>query len=165
MFEIPPPDYRLAFLSLTALIVGAAIPLAFAWARVLPEDPPPFESSAPSPASLEQEPTHEVSPHPSKRDAKSIILLVCVTLAYILQFPGVPGDAAAHWLNTILPGSPAAYVVFTADSVLLVITGVAACYSLLGSSPLRVPLSIGAELVLLLWLLAPLLRTALLATS
>jgi hypothetical protein len=165
MFAILLSDYQLAFLFLTALIVGAAIPLAFAWARILPEEPPPFEISPSPTGSLEQELSQEASRHPPKRDAKSIILLVCVTLAYVLQFPGVPRDAGPRWVNAVFPGSTEIYLVFAADALLMTIVGLAACYSLLGSNPLRIPLGLGAELVLLLWLFAPLLRIALLATS
>lgn len=164
MFVILLSDYRLAFLLLVALIVGAAVPLAFAWARVLPEEPPPFEISPSSNAFPQQEPRPEVSPQPSKRDRIVIVLLVFVTLSYAIQFPGFPRDVGTHWLNKVFPAT-ATYLVFAAHALLMIITGVAACYSLLGSTPLRIPLGLGAEIVLLLWLLAPLLRTALLATS
>src|SRR5271168_3101922 len=82
-------DHRLALLALAALLVAAAIPLAFAWARILPEDLPPFEIEPPSYPTLEWEPPPE-PPRDTKRDPIAIVLLVGVTIGYLLQFPGFP---------------------------------------------------------------------------
>jgi hypothetical protein len=155
-------DHRVALLALATLIVAAAIPLAFAWARILPEEPPPFQIEPGSFPSVDLEPPHEVSARP-ERNALTISLLVCVTIGYVLQFPGFPRDAALRWLNTILSGSTATWVTFGAKTALIVITGFAACYAILRPGPLRIPLSLAAVLVLILWLLAPLLRMALVA--
>ena len=35
-------DHRLAFAMLVALLIAAGTPLAFAWARLIPEDAAPF---------------------------------------------------------------------------------------------------------------------------
>jgi hypothetical protein len=156
--------YRLAFLALAALILAAAVPLAFAWARLLPDEPPPFEIEPASSNPSEPQPPREASPN-SQRDLLAMVLLILVTLSYLIQFPGVPHAAAVRSLSTILPRSFAIWIVFGADTLLVVVTGVAACYSTLRPHPSRVFLSAGAVLVLLLWLLAPLLYAALVATS
>jgi len=157
-------DHRLAFFALAALVVAAAIPLAFAWVRILPEDRPPFEIEPPSYPAVELEPPQEPAPD-SKRSPIAIALLVGVTIGYILQFPGFPRDAALPWLNSILPRSATAWVPIGANALLIVTAGCAACYAILNPGPLRLPLTTAAALVLILWFLAPLLRLALLGAS
>jgi hypothetical protein len=156
-------DHRVAFLALVALIVAPGIPLAFAWARVLPEDPPPFKIEPGSFPSVELEPP----PAPTKnrrRDLASVALLACVTLAYLLRFPGIPGGALVHFLDSFFAPGTATWIVFGADTFLLVATGFTACYAVLRPGPLRIPLTAAAALVLILWLLSPLLQLALVAT-
>lgn len=164
MLSIVLIGHRLAFLALAALILAAAIPLAFAWVRLLPDEPPPFEIEPASSRPSGPEPPPEASPN-SKRDPLAIVLLLFVTASYLLQFPGFPHDAALRWLNTTLPRPFAIWIFFGADTLLVLVTGAAACYSTLSPHPSRVFLSAGAVLVLLLWLLAPLLSAALLGTS
>lgn len=155
-------DHRVALLALVALLVAAAIPLAFAWARVLPEEPPPFQIEPGSFPSVDLEPPQEVSARP-ERSGLAIFLLVCVTLGYVLQFPGIPRDAALRWLNTVLSDPTATWVALGIEAALMAITGFAAGYAILRPGSLRTPLGMAAALVLILWLLGPLLRLALLA--
>ncbi len=155
-------DHRLAFFALAALVVAAAVPLAFAWVRILPEDRPPFEIEPPSYPSVELEPPQEPASG-SRRKPIAIVLLVGVTIGYILQFPGFPREASFRWLNSILPRSAAAWVPFGANTLLIATAGCAACYAIFNPGPLRLPLSLAAALVLILWLLAPFLRMALVA--
>jgi hypothetical protein len=155
-------DHRVALFALVTLIVAAAIPLAFAWARVLPEEPPPFQIEPGSFPSVDLEPPQEVSTRP-ERSALAIALLVCVTIGYVLQVPGVPRDAAVRWLNTILSGSTALWVTFGTEAALVVTASFAAGYAILRPGPLRTPLGMAAALVLILWLIGPLLRLAMLA--
>jgi hypothetical protein len=156
-------DHRLALLALAALIVGAAIPLAFAWARILPEDPPPFHT-APLSDGPEPRATPEELPRP-KRDSVPIVLLVCVTLSYAIQFPGVPRRTALHWLESRIPEVPPLWVFWGVVSLVAVLNAGVAGYAIFRPNPLRVPLSVSAALVLVLWLLAHFLRVALVAPS
>ena len=163
IFAILLLNYRLAFLLLAALIVGAAIPLAWAWARVLPEEAPPFRIEPGSFPSVDLEPSHEPSPK-AKRDLLAIALLVCVTFGYALQFPGFPRDAALRWLSSIFPASAIRiWITFGAETILLAVTGCAACYAILRPGPLPTLLGAAAVLVLILWLFVPLLQVALAA--
>jgi hypothetical protein len=157
-------DHRIAFVALVALIVGAAIPLAFAWARVLPEDRPPFEIEPPSYPSVEMEPP-SAPPKSAKRNPIAILQLAGVTLGYVVQFPGFPRYTALAWLNSALPSIGQARVFLGVEGLSVVLFGGAACYAILRRNFLRVPLAVGGGLVLLLWLLGPFLRAALLSTS
>lgn len=155
-------DHRVAFFALVTLFVVAAIPLAYAWARVVPEERPPFEIEPPLYPGVELEPLPEQSTQP-RRKTLAIALLVCVSISYLLQFPGFPRDAVLHWVGAVLSGSAAAWAIFGAEMGLIAATGFAACYAFLNPGPLRIPLTAAAALVLILWLLSPLLRIALLA--
>lgn len=156
-------DHRSAFFALAALVVAAAIPLAFAWARILPEDRPPFEIEPPSYPSVELEPPPEPSPD-SKRAWVAIVLLVGVTVGYILEFPGFPRDALLRWLASMFSASAGPWIAFGANTLLIVTAGGAIGYAILNPGPLRFPFATAAALVLILWVLAPLLRIALLST-
>ena len=87
MFAIILIDHRLALLALAALLIAAAAPLAYAWASLLPEEPPPFEVPAVSPPA---EGVASTAKSPVKKDRFAVFLLVCVTLSYLLRFPGLP---------------------------------------------------------------------------
>jgi hypothetical protein len=156
-------DHRVAFLALAVLIVAAGIPLAFAWARVLPEDPPPFPIEAGSFPSVDLEPPLE-PPRNHKRNLVSVALLACVTLAYLLRFPGIPRAPIVHFLDSIFAPATTTWIVFSVDTFLLVATGFAACYAFLQPGPQRIPLTAAAALVLIFWLLSPLLQIALVAS-
>src|SRR6266566_5264382 len=84
-------DPRLAFLLLCILLVAAAIPIAFAWARVLPEEQAPFRFHRSS-----ERATGELTRAPeqpdSRREPFAVMLLVCVSLSYLWQLPGLPRD-------------------------------------------------------------------------
>lgn len=150
-------DHRLALLALAALLVAAAAPLAWGWARLLPQEPPPFESPAPSPPS----PTD--ASNPSKRDPFAIFLLLCVTLSYLLKFPGLPLSAGLHWLSTFLPQDYFNWALLAARAFFVVIPGLAAAYSAARPNPIRVALLAGGLLVLALWLASPFLLASLLS--
>src|SRR5215813_973530 len=97
-------DYRLAFLLLASVFLGTAIPIGLAWASLLPEDGAPFESSgdsAPNLASIYL-PEGYVP-----RDPFAVFLLACVTLSFLLQFPGLPGE---DLLRKFLPAVPAKWM-------------------------------------------------------
>ena len=160
-------DHRVAFLALVALYVTATIPLAYAWARVLPEERPPFDIKPPAGASVGQKPTQQAGAL-QRRKIIAIGLLICVTAAYLLQFPGFPQTAAyswaISWIGALFSGATAAWILFGTEMCLIAVIGFAACYAFLNPGPLRIPLTTAAALVLILWLLSPLLRIALLAS-
>src|SRR6266436_598884 len=93
MFAALVLDHRLAFLFLAALNLGTAVPLAFGWARVLPEEPPPFATAEDSLRRRRNEPPLKKLMS-ERRDPFAIVLLLCVTVSYACQLPGVPLIAA-----------------------------------------------------------------------
>lgn len=155
--------HRVAFLLLCALVVGAAIPLAMAWARVLPEDAPPFAPKEDSPDSANEELSSEEG-RGKKRDPFPIALLVFVTLSYALRFPGFPVDAVLHWLSTLMPAAWWDWGLLAGRAFFVVTPGLAACYSAVQPNFLRVPLMAAGILVLLLWLLRPMLFAAMITS-
>jgi hypothetical protein len=148
--------HRLALLALAALLIAAAAPLAYAWASLLPEEPPPFEVAAGSPA--ENLASNQKSP--VKRDLVAVFLLVCVTLSYVLRFPGLPLVAGLQWLSTLLPADCFNWTLLAGRWFFVVAPGVAAVYFALRPNPMRIALIIGGLLVLALWLVSPMLRAA-----
>jgi hypothetical protein len=161
-FVILSIDHRLAFFALAALVVAAGIPLAFAWTRVLPEDRPPFQIEPPSYPSVELEPA-KAPPGEPTRNPIAIGLLICVTVAYLVQFPGVPRGLIVDWLYTHFEES-VDWIVAGAKIMVIMTGGWAIYYGILKPGPLRWLLISAAALVLILWQVAPLLRMALLAS-
>ena len=157
MFAIVLIDHRLALVALAALLIAVAAPLAYAWARLLPEEPPPFEVPAASPSA--EDPTSASKRRP-KKDFVAVLLLVCLTLSYVLKFPGLPAAAVLQWLSTLLPTYYFGWSVVAGRWFFLVVPGVAAVYSALRPNPIRIALLTAGLLVLALWLLSPILRAA-----
>ena len=150
-------DHRLALAALAALLIAAAAPLAYAWAKLLPEEPPPFEVPAGSPAA------EDVVSNPKRRpknDPVAIFLLTCVTLSYVLRFPGLPLSACLQRLSTFLPADYFNWALLAGRWFFVVVPGFAAVYSALRPNPIRIALIVGALLVLALWLVNPMLRAA-----
>jgi hypothetical protein len=163
MFAAIVLDPLLAFVFLCMLVVGAAVPLAIGWVRVLPEDQPPFAS----PEVSSQGPKNEVSAGKAKtrkHDPFAIILLVIITFSYVLQFPGLRGDAVLHWLATLMPEAWLSWMLLAGRAFFVVTPGLAACYSVVEPNSLRAPLISSGILVLLLWLLQPMLFAAMTAS-
>ena len=157
MLAIVLMDHRLALAALTALLILAAAPLAYAWARLLPEERPPFEVARAGTAPEELAPSEKTAP---KKDRFAVLLLFCVTLSYLLRFPGVPLSLALQWLSTWIPANDLYWLVMGARAFFVVVPGLTAIYSALRPNPVRLPLSLGSVLVLALWLLSPLLQKA-----
>jgi hypothetical protein len=162
MFAVFFLDHRLALFFLALLVVSAAVPLAFAWVRILPQDAPPF---APGQSSRPRDPEAAISLHEDfvPRDSFAVFLLACVTLSYFLKFPGLPLGAALRWLATLIPEPSLSWIVLAAHAFFIVAPGLAACYSAIRPNPVRVPLIAASILVLLLWLLGGSLHSALVA--
>jgi hypothetical protein len=163
MFALIILDHRLAFVFLCALVVGAGIPLAAAWARVLPEDAPLF-ASRDHPSRSEGEELLKGEARTKESDPFSVVLLVFVTLSYALRFPGFPMDAALHLLSARVPGPWLYWGLLVGRAFFVVTPGLAACYAVVRPSLLRVPLMCSGILVLLLWLLEPVLFAAMIAS-
>jgi hypothetical protein len=157
-------DPRLAFLSLCVLLLGAAIPLAFAWARLLPEEPPPFPLDRPH-----RRGTYRYSPirqgQLPRRDSFAVVLLVGVSISYLLQIPGLPSDIDFSALPAVFPIDTPHWVKFGLLWLCTSIPGMAAVYSLLRPNFLRIPLIAAGVLVPLLWLLRAPLHAAMTAIS
>jgi|SRR5271163_1154785 len=151
---------RTAFLCLSALLLGAAVPLAWAWTLLLPREPEPFASPGET-ESVSGSP----QPKQKRRDPIAVVLLVFVTLSYALQFPGVPQNVGSAWLAKIISPNAVSESAVILHWFFLAIPGVAAIYALCTRSALRTPLLLAGIFVLLLVLLAPMLDVALLASS
>jgi hypothetical protein len=152
-------DHRLALLALVALLVTAAAPLAYAWAGLLPQEPPPFEVNS-APASLLEEP--EPSPEATRRTghAFTIFLLACMTFSYILKFPGLPLSAILRSLATLMPQDYLNWVVMGGRAFFVVLPVLAALYSAIRPNPIRIQLIVGGVLVVALWFVGPVLTAA-----
>ena len=164
MFAALVLDYRLAFLFLAALSLGTAVPLGFGWARVLPEEPLPFGNVEDSFRRTKNSPAAPVLTS-KKRDPFAIVLLLCVTVSYACQLPGVPRGMGFGSIPTVIPHNTGGRIEFAAIWFLVLIPGFASVYSLLRPNFLRVPLIAAGMMILLLWLFAAPLRAALEAVS
>lgn len=154
-------DHRLAFVALVALLIGAGTPLAFAWARLLPEDAPPFPIEPGSFPSVDHEIRHT---EPSRKKDYLIAspLLLCLTIAFIFRIPGFPSGIVLGWAGGTIPGvSEHSSVIVVGALVALVAIG-AGVFGALRPGPLRIPLIAAGALTVALWFLAPLLQAAML---
>ena len=155
-------DHRLAFLCLAVLNLGAAAPLALGWARVLPEEPPPFGNAEDS---LRRTSPPAAALTSKRRDPFAILLLLCVTVSYASQLPGIPHGLGCGSIPAVVAHPTGGWIEFAAIWFLVLIPGFASLYSLLRPNFLRVPLIAAGMLILLLWLLAAPLLAALEAVS
>src|SRR5262249_38964229 len=99
-------DPKIAFLLLAGLFVGAAVPLAMGWARLLPEERQPFEIENPRRRSdASRVSIYNTEPEARRLDLGAIVLLVLLTVAFAIQFPGVPRIAALNSLPDHIPSA------------------------------------------------------------
>jgi|SRR6266850_941511 len=157
-------DHRLALLFLAALHVGTAVPLAFGWVRLLPEEAPPFQFHRASKRRWSRY-AHSSEEEEIRRDPLAIVLLLCVTVSYAVQIPGAPRSLGFGFTPTVVPQGLSGWVQFALTWFLVVVPGFAAAYALLRPNFLRVPLIAASTLILLLWLLSAPLLAALEAVS
>ncbi len=162
-------DHRLAFVILSALIISAAIPLAIAWTRLLPEEAPPFAIEEPASRPSQKKLTYGFGfvprPYVPKRSRFSVALLVAVSVSFALQLPGLPRYIDFNSIPTEIPQNPRDWIEFVLAAFFLVIPGVAVAHSFLKPNLLSIPLIAAGVLVLLLWLFAGPLRAALVAAT
>lgn len=153
-------DHRLALALLCALLLGAAVPLAFAWTRIFPEEQPPFQFDRPSRSRFPRVVPVRTKHHP-RTNPVALALLVGVSLSYLLQLPGLPREAVLARLAAYVPEIWLHWLMRIGWGFLLVVPAVAAVYSVFQPNRVRVPLLAAGILVPLLWLLIPLLQAAL----
>jgi hypothetical protein len=158
-------DHRLAFLVLVGLLVGAGVPLAFGWARLLPEERPPFPIEPGSFPWVDEEVAQEPSGISRWESTVSVILLSCLTLTFAIRVPGFPSTRLAHWLGNMVSSSTEHWLFVSARIVLPVASAAAGFYGAWRPGSLRVPLLAAAVLVLLLWFLGPALQLVVLGGS
>jgi len=159
-------DHRLAFVFLSALILGAAVPLAIAWTRILPEEAPPFEmgKAASAPAPLKTKGVADVPWGDMPRRSRfAIVLLTAVSLGFILQLPGLPFYGAFHPVLDGLPQSIDDWIELAPAFFFLAVPAGAVAHAFLKPNLLSLPLIVAGVLVLLLWLLSPALQAALIS--
>jgi hypothetical protein len=135
-FRIPPV---LAFLCLSALLLASAVPIALAWARVIPSDDP------------------EDSPSVPTVPRGSVSFLVLVSLSFAARLPGVPRAWLGSWLLGYFPADWAPWLILTAQIILILIPGLVALYAAFRTKPVNQPLLWSGLLVAFLWLVTPLL--------
>src|ERR1700675_3566087 len=95
-------DHRLAFLFLAALHLAAAVPLAFGWVRLFPEEAPPFQIHH-APARRWSIYAHSSEDEETPRDPLAMVLLICVTVSYAVQLPGLPLSLSFLSIPTVIP--------------------------------------------------------------
>jgi hypothetical protein len=154
-------DPRLGFLALSALLVGAATPLAIAWVRLLPPEKPPFsfERSSKTVQSDEKDTTGSKT----GRESFAITLLIFVTLSFLWQIPGAPRDVLLSRVASLIPEPWFHGTLLFCRGLFLAIPILAVAYSAFRPHKNRIPLIFAGILVPLLWLTAPLLRAAFLS--
>jgi hypothetical protein len=157
-------DPRIAFLLLAGLIIGAAVPLAIGWTRLLPEERPPFEdenAQRRTPPPLVS--IYSTEPEERKWDVPATVLLVLLTVGFALQFPGVPREIGLNALPDHLPGAEGWFEI-ALPCLQMVVAAAAIFYGAIRKSFLKVQLIAAGVLVLLMWLFAPWLYGALAAS-
>src|SRR5882762_284366 len=127
MFAALVLDHRLAFLFLAALSLGTAVPLAFGWARIVPEEPPPFGTSEDSLRGRGDEPPAKKLMS-ERRDPFAIVLLLCVTVSFVCQLPGIPPNVGFGSIAMVIPDGTEGWIEFAGIWFLVLIPGFAAAY-------------------------------------
>lgn len=152
MFDLLPSfghlNPRLAAFLLMALILGAAIPLALGWTKILPPERDPFSRP-------------DLPPQKPKRDFVAIFLLCNVSLSLLMAIPGIADTLHFKALAQFLPASWAEHLTMILLVWLAFIPAFAAAYSAVRANLIRMQLIVGGILVLALWLLSPTLLNSL----
>lgn len=133
---------RLAVFLMMALLLGAAIPLALGWMKVLPAERDPFSRP-------------DQAPRSSPRDRFAVFLLVNVSLSLLAAIPRIADSLHLDRLIQFLPASWSEHVGVIFLIWLVFVPALAAAYSAVRANPIRAHLVVGGILVLALWLLSP----------
>jgi hypothetical protein len=157
-------DPMLALVALSALIIGAAIPLAIAWVRILPEEAPPFDIARPDSLHTQKKMSYGFDYVPQlpvlKRSRFSIVLLAGLSVCFAFQLPGIPPYLGLHSVSAANLLHSKSWVEILPAAFFLVVPLFAVTHSFLKPNLLSIPLIAGAVLVLLLWVLSTPLYTA-----
>ena len=155
-------DHRLAFAMLVALLIAAGTPLAFAWARLIPEDAAPFPIEPGSFPSVDHEAPPPEAPSRKKDYLIAAPLLLCLTIAFVFRVPGFPGSTVLGWIGGTIPGLDAHLSAIVIHVIVALIAVGLAVFGALRPGALRIPLIACAALILVLWFVGPLLQAAML---
>jgi len=154
-------DHRLAFVALVALLIGAGTPLAFAWARLVPEDAPPFPIEPGSFPSVD----HEVVQEQSTRRRDHWVagpLVFCLTVMFVFRVPGFPSGTVLAWVGETIPGVSEHWSVIAVRGIVALVGVGAGVFGAVRPGSLRIPLIAAGATTLILWFLGPLLQAAML---
>jgi hypothetical protein len=162
-------DPGLALVVLCALILSAAVPLAIAWTRILPEEPPPFDIHGPdvppSQRKISYRSDYIPRPYFPKRSRFSVALLSALSVCFVLHLPGLPRYFGFHSITAATALYSKDWIDFLLASFFLLVPGLAIAHSFFKPNQLSIPLIAASVLVLLLWLLSTPLHAALVAVS
>ena len=146
MFDLLPSfghlNPRLAAFLMMVLLIGAAIPLALGWAKLLPPEREPFSR----PDLPRQKP---------KRDFVAFFLLVNVSLSLLIAIPRIADTLHLDALAQLVPASLAEHLAMVLLIWFSFIPAFAAAYSAVRANLIRRQLIVGGILLLALWLLSP----------
>ena len=140
-------DARLALVLFVLLMLGAAGAIVLGWLALLPAEREPF--AVPGEARIKK-----------PRDAFAIFLLVNLSLAVMLRFPGFSGTPLSFYLAAIIPPEWSDHALMIAFIWFGFVSGLAVVYAAVRANPIRLPLIVGGVLTLILWLAGPWLLAA-----
>jgi hypothetical protein len=133
---------RLAAFFMIVLLVGAAIPLALAWTKILPPEREPFSRP-------------DLQRPKARLDFFALFLLINVSLSLLAAIPRIADTLHLDSLVRLLSSSWAEQLTIVALIWLVFVPALAAAYSAVRPNPIRPNLIVGGILVLALWLLSP----------
>ena len=146
MFDLLPSfghlNPRLAVFLMMVLLLGASIPLALAWIRILPPEREPFSRP-------------DVAQPKPRRDRFANFLLLNVSLSLIAAIPRIADTLRLTQLTQFFPSSWTETPTVVFLIWLVFVPALAAAYSAVRANPIRKQLILGGILVLALWLLSP----------
>jgi len=133
---------HLAAFLMMVLLLGAAIPVALAWTRILPPERDPF--SRPD------------LPRPKRKlDPFAAFLLLNVSLSLLAAIPRIADTLHLDFLLGLLPPIWAEYLTMVSLIWLVFVPAFAGAYSAVRANPIRPHLIVGGILILALWILSP----------
>jgi hypothetical protein len=133
---------RLAAFLMMVLLIGAAIPLALGWTKILPPEREPFSRP-------------DLPRQKSKRDYVAFFLLLNVSLSFLVAIPRIVDTLHLEALAQLLPASFAEHLTMILLIWFSFIPAFAAAFSAVRTNIIRTHLIVGGILVLSLWLLSP----------
>jgi len=133
---------RLAAFLMMLLLLGASIPLALAWMRILPPEREPFSRP-------------DIAPPKPRRNRFANFLLLNVSLSLFTAIPRIAETLRLAQLTRFLPASWTETLTVVLLIWLVFVPALAAAYSAVRANPIRAHLILGGIFVLALWLLSP----------